>query len=59
MSPSLYWIVEVKSLVNQTRVCNFVKGDRCKVRVSHFLGNLARVKHCNNLWLGSGSEAVL
>jgi hypothetical protein len=58
-SPFLYWIAEVKNLVNQSQVCSFVKGDRSQVRVTHFLANLARVEHCNNLWLGSESEAVL
>jgi ribonuclease HI len=58
-SPFLFWIAELLALVNQGRVCTFVKVERSQVRVSHILANLARVERRTATWLGSGPEVVL
>jgi ribonuclease HI len=58
-SSVLFWVDELKALVNQDRVCKFVKVERSQVRVSHVLANSARAERRNAIWLGSGPEAVL
>jgi hypothetical protein len=58
-SSVLFWVDELKALVNQDRVCKFVKVERSQVRVSHVLANSARAERRNAFWLGSGPEAVL
>ena len=58
-SPFLFWIAELRALVNQGRVCKFVKVEQSQIRVSHILANSTRAERRNETWLGSGPEAVL
>jgi ribonuclease HI len=58
-SPFFHWVDEIRNLANQNRQCVFIKVHRSQVRVSDFLANIARLQHCNALWLGSGPEDAL